>query len=336
MAVTLSPAYLQQLFTQYEIRFQAAWTVAEEWHSTIATEVPATTENWLGAWLGMTDKYRQWNGPRIVREPAPQTYFVTIYPYELTESIDRYKLEDDIHGVYSPLIGNMGKMAKKLPDYLLRDLIFNAGDQTGIIQNGLDGLTHWNTAHPVDYWDSSKGTYCNDFRGTFTINGVVTGGALTVNGFNTVWQAMSSRVSESGEALGLIPDLTVVPPQLKATAQTILQAQMIGAAVIGNLGTGSAGTANAPFVGSTENVLRGWTDLQVNPDFAGYPTDWLTLVTKGAVKPFGIAMRQAPNLVYRNRLDDPMNFDSHSLLIGSDARLSPMWAPAFLSSISSP
>src|SRR5258708_15153773 len=44
--------------------------------------------------------------------------------------------------------------------------------------------------------------------------------------YATLWNEMSSRKSESGEALGLLPNCTVIPPQLSYTAQTILHAQL--------------------------------------------------------------------------------------------------------------
>jgi phage major head subunit gpT-like protein len=330
----ITPSNLAFFFTNLETRFWSAYSVNEEWSSKYASVYPCGTEQFLAGWVGMVDKYRQWLGPRVTHQPAPQTYSVQIQNFELTEQIDQFKLMDDTYGIYFPTVAFMGMQAKKIYDYQLRDMLFNQGAQTGAIQNGFDGLTHFNTAHPVDFYDASKGTYSNDFRGGFTVNGINVGGAFSVNGFNTLWEEMSSRKSESGEALGIMPDLTSVPPQLKASAMTILQGQFMAPPQMGVLGSGSG--ANAPFVGAMDNILRGWTDLHVNADFAALPTTWWMMITKGPVKPYGIALNTAPDFVYRMTPQDPVVFDTHTYLYGSMARFAPFWAYSWLDAISSP
>lgn len=323
----ITPANLSFFFTNLETRFWSAYSSAPTWADKVASTFNVETEQWVSGWMGMLDAYREWIGPRIVHQPAPQTYMVQIQNFELTESIDQFKLQDDTYGIYFPTVAFMGEQARKIYDYQLRNLLQNTGSQTGSRQNGLDGLTHWNTAHPVDFYDSSKGTYSNDFRGGFAVNGVTVGGGLAVNSFSTLWEEIASRKSESGEALGLMADQTMVAPQLKITASTLLQAQFFGAPVVGGL------TGN---VGSTENMLRGWTDLLVNPDLAAQPTTWYMLVANKPVKPFSMLLREAPDFVYRIQPQDPIVFDTHQLVYGSRARLAPAWGLAFLSAISSP
>lgn len=332
----ITPPNLSLFFSTLETRFWTAYKTADVWHDKYATMYNADSEQFASGWIGMLNTYRYWAGARQTNQPAPQTYVVQIQPFELTEQIDQFKLQDDKYGIYTPTVAFMGMQAAKVYDYQLRDMLQNTGAQTGVIQNGLDGLTNWNTAHPVNYYNSSQGTYSNDFRGGFTVNGISVGGALTTNGYNTLWEEMSSRKSESGEALGLMPDLTAVPPQLKAQAQTIMQSTMFSPPVMGTMGTGSAGTANAPFVGAMDNPLKGWTDLHVNADLAAQNTTWYMLCTKGPIKPFGIALREAPNFVYRVNPEDPTVFDTHTFLYGSYARFCPMWSFSWLSSISSP
>jgi len=330
----ITPSNLAFFFTAVESRFWQAYKTADLWHERVATTVPVSTEVWLAGWIGMLDKVREWTGSRIKHQPAPQTYQVAMQLYEQTQSIDKYKLMDDQFGIYNPTIDFMGKQSAKWPDYQLRDLILNTGTQTGSRQNGLDALTHWNTAHPVDFYDSSKGTYCNDFSGGVSVGGVTVGGAFTTNGFNTLWEEFASRKSESGEALGIIADLTMGPPQLKAPMTTILQSQFYAPPQMGVLGSGSG--ANAAFVGSMENPLRGWTDLLTLPDFAAAPTTWFMLCTTAPQKPFTWLLRQAPNFVARINPDDPAVFDNHEFIYGADMRGAPAWSLAWLSAKSAP
>lgn len=327
----ITPANLSFFFTTLETRFWQAFSAAETWHQKIATEYPVGTEQWVSGWIGMLDKLRVWQGPRITRTPAPQTYLVPIQPFELTEGIDKFKLQDDTYGIYYPIIQHMGEQGKKWPDYQIRDLIRGIGFWTGAFQNGTDGLTHWNSAHAVDFYDASKGTYPNDYGAAGTsINGVTVGGTFSTNAFNTIWEDMASRKSESGEAFGLLPDVTMGPPQLKAAMVTILQSQFYAPPQMGGLGSGSG--ANAAFVGAMDNPLKGWTDVLVNPDFAGDPVAWYMLCCNKVIKPFSWLLREAPVMTPRINPDDPVVFDTHTFLFGTEARGAPAWGLPFLSS----
>lgn len=330
----LTPANLSFFFTGLETRFWTAFRVAEEWASKVSTPYPVGTEQWVSGWIGMLDVYREWVGPRKTRQPAPQTYLVPIKNWELTEEIDEFKLADDQMGIYMPTVAFMGLQGKKIYDYKLRDMLFNQGAMTGPFQLGTDGLTNFNTSHPVDFWDASKGTYSNDYRGGFVENGITVGGAFGTNAFNTLWESAAARKSESGEALGITPDLSMFPVQLKAAAMTVLQSQFFAPPQMGAIGSGSG--ANAPFVGAMDNVLRGWTDVLINVDLSALPTTWFMLTTKAPIKPFSILLRLAPDFIPRVTPNDPVVFNEHKILYGSKARFTPAWALPWLSSISSP
>lgn len=323
----VTPANLAFFFTNLETRFWSAFGAAPSVHDRIATTYPVGTEQWVSGWIGMLNKMREWVGPRQVNTPAPQTYMVPIQNFEQTNGIDKFKLDDDTYGVYFPVVSMMGEESKKWPDYQLRDLIQNSGSQTGARQIGLDLLSHWNTAHPVDFYDAGKGTYCNDFTGGVAVNGVTVGGALGVNQFSTLWQEIASRKSEAGEALGLMADLSMTAPQLKITLNTILQASFFAPPTLGNL-TGQ--------VGSAENMLKGWTDGLCWPDLAPAPTTWYQLVTNKPIKPFSWLLRQAPDFTYRNSPQDPVVFDTHTYLYGSVSRGAPAWSFPWLSAKSAP
>lgn len=339
----ITPNNLAFFFSQMNTMYQQGFAnpVAPVYYDKIATTIPSQTEQNVYGWIGMIDKMREWVGSRTTRTPAPETYVVFNQPYELTEEVDKFKLQDDTWGIYYQLFKMMGDQARKWPDYQLRDLLQNIGTQVGTRQNGLDGLTHWNQAHPIDIYDSSKGTYSNDFTsGGFTVNGVNVGGPLTVNGFATLWEEFAARKSQSGEPFGLMPNLVTVPTQLKVPAMTILQAQFFGAPVIGSLGTAAGGQPNAPMVGSTENMLRGWTDLLIVPELgitnSTAVSVWYMFATQMGVKPFTFQQRQAANMVYRTNEQDPVVFDKHKYVYGVDARGAVAWSHAFLSARSGP
>lgn len=338
---------LQLFFSSLETRFSQAFTAEQLVYQKLCTIYPVTGEQWVSAWLPMTDKLREWQGARMVRTPAPQTYTVPIKLFEATYGVDRYKLEDDSYGVYTPVVTNLGKQAAKFPDYQLRDLLQNQGAWTGQFQNGTDGLTHWNTAHPIDYFDASKGTYPNDYTGGgVTVNSTLVGGGLSANAFATLYEDMTRRKSESGEAQEIVPDLAIVPPMLKLPIDTILQAQFMGLPVIGTLGTansptaGSPAASNAPLVGSTENVMKSWTDRMMWRDLGGsasigggtYDQVWYLADTSKPIKPFSWLQRQAAEFAFLINPTDPVVFNTHTYQYGVTARGSAAWSLPFLSS----
>jgi phage major head subunit gpT-like protein len=330
MAAIVSPSDFRLFFTDLDTNyFWRAYNQVPVWYTRIASVIPLGTEQMLFGWMGRLDTMREWLGSRVERAPAPMTYLVVCQNWELTEALDRFKLADDTYGVYYPLIEGMGVSTRKNQDYRLRNLVKNLADQTGARQFGSDGLAGFATNHPVDLYDASKGTYYNDYRGGPSIGGVTVGGQLAPVSYQTVWADMASRVSESGEAQGVIPELLCTAPQLSFTAKTLLQAEFLSPKSAYGL------TDN---VGNVDNVaMRGSADYLMIPEFAGTrPTDWLLFDTKRPLKPLLWLERAAPMLIQRVSPTDPASFDRHALLYGAEARGTPAWGPAFLSSISGP
>lgn len=347
----ITPPNLQILFSSVETRFWQAFTLEQLQYTKLCTTYPVTSEQWVSAWTPLMDKLREWNGSRIVRTPAPQTYVVPIKPFEATYGVDKYKVLDDTYGVYYPIVTNLGKQAAKWPDYQLRDLLQNQGSWTGQFQVGTEGITHFNTAVPVDFYDASKGTYPNDYTGGgVTINSQLVGGGLAANSFATIYEDMTRRKSQSGEPQEVTPTMAVCGPMLKLPLDTILQAQFMGLPVIGTLGTANATVAgspaqpNAPMVGATENVMQAWTDRLMWRDLGGsgsigngtYDQVFYMLDLSKPIRPFSWLFRQAPAFAFLIQPTDPVVFNTRMFVYGVDARGSMAWALPFLSSRSSP
>jgi phage major head subunit gpT-like protein len=297
----------------------------------IAKEVPASTRFYTEGWIGRYPKPRQWTGSRVVHQPAAMTYQVEVLPYEDTIAIDAFELKWDEYGVFNSNIPNLAVNAKQDHGWRLRDLIENLGNQQGAAQVGTDQLTHWNSAHPVDFYDSSAGSYTNDYGANGTsINGITVGGALAPNAFATVKQDMQNRKSETGEPMGIKADLLMVATQNEYVANSILQAQFLGLPQIGTMGSGSG--ANAPMVGASTNVLRASVDQLTWEALYAQPTAWYMLKTRGPVKPFQIAVNEQYALQSRTNPQDPIVWDTHTFLWGIVGIYAPTWAPPFLSS----
>jgi len=327
----------------YQVFVSTASTlIGQAWADT----VPTTYQNWctpvsssstqeVYGWTGMLPKMRLWNGARVVFQAAPQTYTLVNQPFEGTLSIDQFALDDDQFGVYYRQLPDMVRQSKRQPDYMFRDLLENSGDQTGARQLGLDGLTGFNTAHPVDYYNAGAGTYSNDFIGGYTASlpkpggtvNVTIGGALSPTSVMTMVEYMMTYKGEDGEALGVVPDRMMVATLLKGEAEMILQNQYFSPAAWATL-TGQVGAAENP-------VTRWGVNLDVNPLLTNPYVFYMADTSRG-FRGNIFQTRNAVEMVPRMNPQDPVVFDNHTFLWGDWARLAVGWGPSFLLARSGP
>lgn len=296
------------------------------------TEVPVSTSQLVLAWTGMMPKARVWYGDRVVYSPAAQTYIAIPKPYEITYEMDQFHLEDDINGAYFRWIPDMVRQTRRWQSYELRDFLQNQGAWTGTAQNGWDGLTYFNTAHPIDLYNAAAGTYSNDFSGgganvTYTkANGgtvtVLTGGAFNVVSFKTAYEYMMTLQGEDQERLGIRPTILMHPVNLKTEVEVVLRDNMFAPPAWGIVMTGQVGAADNPFkrFGITPFMNEFLTDPQM----------WYLGDTGRGVKPLGFGTRRAWQVVPRFAETDSNVFDRHALVLGGKARGMPFWGPSFL------
>lgn len=333
MAQRFSPGNIQVFFTMADTRFQLGIKNAELWSNEFATVYQADTENVLQGWIEMPDNMRVWRGARVVQDPAPQTYQVPLLPWEITMGLDKFAFIFDRWGIYAPIAQRIGQKTAKHQDYAIRDLLQGNGELgTSPYNLGPDGVTFWNSAHPIDVWDPSKGTYANDY-GTagVVVGGQTVGGTFATNSYASLWSDMTGRKNASNEAIGVNPSRLLVPNTLRFQGGVVLQSAMFAPQSIMTLGGGNFPTAgsplpaNAPFVGAMDNPLRGSADLRFTADLSGQPTAWYLADASDIMRPLGWAMHTAPTFVVRNAETDPVVFDQHRFLWGAWSLDVPHW-----------
>jgi phage major head subunit gpT-like protein len=287
------------------------------------------------AWTGVMPKPRPWFGSRIIYEPGVQTYTVIPIPYELTYGIDKFKLDDsdpNTESYFYRVLPDMLKQWRRHKSYECRDLLENSGVQTGFRQNGLDALTFFNTAHPIDFYNPgfnpggmfSGGTYVNDFVGGVSVGGVTVGGPLSVLSYASILQYSSLIPGEDGEVLGVSFDKLMVPATLKDVGMFILKSSSIAPPTYGSW------VASSTQVGAVTNMwAQMGVDLIVNP-FLKSATKHYYWDTKQSYRPVQWVVREAPQIVPRTQPNDPIVFDQHRLLWGGSSRDAPAWGPSFL------
>jgi phage major head subunit gpT-like protein len=327
----ITPANFATFITNVNTMIGQAYSSTPVEYMQYTSVMPCTSTQLSLAWTGRMPKARAWFGSRQPHEPAPQTYTVVPIPYENTYMIDRFHLDDDQFGVYYRMLPDMALQWKKQPDYEIRDMLENTGVQIGARQNGFDGLTAFNTAHPVDLYDTSKGTYSNDFTGGGqTIGGVLIGGALSPVAFASVIEYQQTLKDEAGERLGITPNVLMIPPTLQVEAQLILKAAFFAPPAWG------AYSQISGQVGAADNVLsRMGVEPVVNHQLMTN-TRWYSLDTTKAFKPFLWVVREGVTMTPRVSEDDPVVFDTHKFLWGGWDRMCPAWSYSWLYARSGP
>lgn len=309
----------------------------EDHFGPFVTEIPVNTEQLVVIWQGVMPKARVWYGSRVVNEAALQTQTYVPRPYEITYAIDQFISQDDIHNVYFRILPDLVRQTRRWQAYETRDMLENAGAYSGPAQLGLDGLTYFNTAHPIDFYNSAAGTYCNNFSGggqtiTYTkISGgtysILTGGAFGVTAFKTLIEYMMTIKGEDGERLGVRPTVLMHPVQLIGEVEVVLRNTFFAPPAWGNI---------TSQVGAAENA---WKRYGIEPfcnHFLNDPQMWYLGDNTRSYKPLGFGLRQAWTVVPRVSETDPIVFDLHKLVWGGKARGMPLWNYSWLMSRSGP
>ena len=311
----------------------SAGTTRKQW----TREVSMSGSQYTAGWTGRMPKARPWFGSRVVHQPQAQTYSVTPIPYELTYAIDAFILADsdvNTQSIFWRMLPDLARQWVLQPEYELRDLLEATGIQgTTPRQAGLDGLTAFNTAHQINYYNPgaavgtyffSGGTYCNDFsNGGQTLSGTLVGGALSQGAFSSILQYAGMVPGEDGEALGVEITDMMVPTTLQVESAFILKATFMAPqtwGAFGNLGTQ---------VGTADNMLSKMGVRQIVNKYLRNPKRWYMMDTESG-KPLLWVTREAPRTVPRTADTDPLVFDKHQLTYGGWDRVTPAWDYSWL------
>lgn len=140
----INRANLTAMFTGFRATFNNAFQGAPSAYGTVAMEVPSNTSQEQYAWLGSITRFREWIGERLIQNLKTHDFTIKNKSFENTIGVDRDNIEDDLIGVYSPMIAQLGQDARVHPD----ELIF------ALLKNGFNGLCYdgqyfFDTDHPV-------------------------------------------------------------------------------------------------------------------------------------------------------------------------------------------
>ena len=302
-------ANLQVFFTGLSTKWRSGYTKLGPWATQVATFLPSDTELETYGWMDAIAQVTEWIGPRAVNALPTNSRSVTNRDWQRADGIPRNKLLDDKYQLFGPWAEDMGQAMAKLHDLQIVKLMKStATTQTGPAVTGnpvcFDGVTFFNTAHPVDVnlgTGGPFGTYSNDF----------TTSALTISNYETVRAAMRGYIGRDGIVYGILPNMLIVPPQLEGIARAITTMPQIAL---------SPAADGQTMVGGYSNLWQGSASYMVIPELQNQPKVWYMADFTRAIKPFLVQVRQAAQFVTKWSPTDDNVFFQKEYIIGTDSR----------------
>lgn len=152
----INQANLATLNTGFKAAFIRGLGQAASQYERVATIVPSGTASEEYGWLGSFPNVREWLGDRVVHGVKSHGYAIKNRDFELTVGVPRNAINDDQHGIYAPMMEEMGRAVSAHPD----QLVF------GLLKNGAsllcyDGQNFFDTDHPVIGADGAVASQAN-------------------------------------------------------------------------------------------------------------------------------------------------------------------------------
>ena len=276
----LTPAKYEAATVTFSTLFREVLRDTPTYYQQIATEIPSSTREMRHAWLDRIPQMREWLGERVVNNLAVRLQSIENRLFEDTVGVKRIDIEDDQIGTYRPVIEELAMQTKAWPDKLIIDAML-----AGTSAVTYDGQHFFDSNHPQNMDDPASPLQSN----------LLGGHDLDVDALGDAIQVMMSFIGADGKPLEIVPDLLVVPPQMKFRAARLLQAELIGRDIA--LATGHGAAADT-------NVLKGSLDLLVLPRLASEPKAYYVLCTRRALKPLIFQNREAPEFTALTKPDD--------------------------------
>lgn len=240
--------------------------------SKIATVIQTTMPVQRYAWLGATPPMREFVDER--RPAGLGSYAMTLEDkvFESSIAVDRRAIEDDQLDLIRLRVREMANRVEAHRHQLVVQTLIE-----GFTANGYDGVSFFNTAHPIP----NGATYGN--RVTDALGATALGNAIS---------QMMLTPDDSGMPLGIVPDTLVVGPKLQWSAMELVESPVV---VFRPDAPGDTGPT--PF----KNVFQGRLNLVVSPFLSGAADDyWFLLDTSRPIR----------GLILQQRSDVPVEFSA--------------------------
>lgn len=286
----ITPSTLDSLTYGFHVDFKSGIELAPATWKSWASEMPSATKTEKYPFANLFPRFREWVGDRISKSLTANDYSLTNKRWEATVEVPREDIEDDRIGLWSSAMQDLGAAAQLLPEDALVDALIAGGSSLCY-----DGQYFFDTDHPVDPYDASKGVQAN----------LLTSTALSEANYAAARAAMRNFKGDDGKRLRVEPNLLVVPPALERLARTLVQADHISQS------SGSTQT----------NVYKGSAGVLVLPELTrDSATTWYLFDVSRAIKPLFWQKRIAPEFQMITSLQAEHVIKTDKFLWGARAR----------------
>ena len=284
---TTISAVFQTLNAAFNKAFAEAPSIWEE----IAMKVPSSSGQNVYPHFDRFPKMRKWVGEKFIKALKAYKYTVVNDDFEATVEVDRNDMKDDNMGMYGPMAQEAGFSSKQLPDEIVAGDLVN-----GAFANACyDEQYFCDTDHPVEDGNGNVSSVSN--KGTAALSVATLAAAQASLGVGM--SAMMAFKDNEGRPLGVIPNILMVPPALRETANVLAN--------------------NKELEDGKPNPYKGTFKVVVNPWMTS-TTAWFLLCTTRPVKPFIYQEREAPVFVSQTDLNSDDVFMRKKFKFGSEAR----------------
>jgi phage major head subunit gpT-like protein len=309
--VNITPAGLQLLFQQLETSYQRAYEATPTVYQDIATVIPSKSRETHYGWMDKLPMVREWLGERVVQNVVAQEYTLKNRKWELTYSVKREDIEDELTELYSMGPQMLGEQAAIHPDELMVQVI-----EGGTTTLTFDSANFYSSSHPIDTTNSALGVQSNYF--TTSTSGAM---PLTATNVGVGIASMRKFVGRDGKRLNINPTHIMVGPVNEQAALQIANMSLIAPSAA--FGINASG-------GYQENVLKGRLKVIVNPRLTS-DTAWYLLDLSRPLRPFVFQNRKPAEFTYMVNPNDPNVWELDQYEYGSRARYNAGYGLWFLS-----
>lgn len=269
-------------------------SVAEKrlWYKRLAMQTTSTTETEVYDWLEQCADFRSWKGERKFMPLRESAYALKNEPFEWGVEIDREKFNDHRFLSQAQIFRMGGRNAALHPQRKVAALLRSFADSD---KKCFNGNPYFYNAHPVDPYDSTKGTLSNRITNS-----------LTPANFALARAAMMAFKDASGEILAEPPNALLVPPALVTTADMI--ASSIAVPTLSGASINS-GVAQAP---------RQSIEVIECPELSAESAIWYLARLDGPILPVIVQKRSEPSVEWIEDLNSSFCKKQRKVQLGAD------------------
>lgn len=154
--ILINEAALAPIRISFSGAFAKGFDGAKPAYAPITTIVPSANETNLYAWMGQFPQMREWTGDRVIKNIREYGYQVVNKDYEATIAVPRNKILDDVWGIYTPMMEEMGFSAAMHPDEIVFGLLANGAAATSLCY---DGKAFFASNHPSGSANTATSNY---------------------------------------------------------------------------------------------------------------------------------------------------------------------------------